>query len=430
MFLAFFLVGFLPEKWLENLGIWKGSVIISESYLFGQIFFLIYLYLIFKINNDNKFLKCKQLIIFISTPIFIFLCSWMKISVGFLLFAGTGYYFFRKYTKTLRYWLLNILCLFVFVVAYLLFNNEFSNDTQYTANHLFDGFQFLAFARKYAGQLFLWHYVVLLFFSMLFICYNLSKSKLLINDLNSKKIIFEETVIVVVIVSQLPGMFFNIRGGSAAYFSYFQELISIVFLLGFNVVNEMIESLKKREILKPYLAVFFLLFVSTIMFNSKLINCFIKEVSVRFENSSYSNENAITENLTRKNIGKVITNGLYTIFSKNTYLDYSVLVNVNQLASISISQKKYYAIYLERSAEIWQYFMHRRDYGHREQIPVLFYPALTGLHLINGTENELHLSSLTLERALEKAKKRDVRYLVRIYDSTYEIINIVDELTN
>ena len=408
--LSFFFIGFIPTVTLEQLGIWKTSWIISESFLLALIFFLLYIFLILKTLTWNR---RKNITIFLLTSLFIFICSSMKISVGFLLAAGSIYMNFRMNTKKIIYWIANIIFLIVFFFSYMLFSEKGNLH-----------FQFLSFVRNYAmngsdyGIIF--HYFFLLFFTLFFLYYIFSVNTNIKYALLSNKIILEETFVIVSIASLLPGILLYIGGGSAAYFSYFQELVAICMFLGYNISGKLQQKIQaKSAFVRNGVGFIVILFSFVVLLNSE------PRILITNRIMNIRNDTAINE----------------------------LILNMQDINKLTKNDKKEYCIFLDDNAMIWDYYMHNK------KAMILFYPALTGIRIINGvytdgkdiflangtnlqninnsgygidkdvvTENingkEIFISKLTFDEAKEKARRKNFKYIIRIYDDKYEIIEI------
>jgi hypothetical protein len=391
-FLSFFFVGFIPTAVLGHIGIWKSSWVISESYLVALVFFLLYLLLILKIHKNGRFGNVSAILL---TILFIVICTAMKISVGFLLTVGVVYINFRKNTRKVQYWMVNA----VFLTVFLLFYKVFSDAYGYS------GFQLFSFVRNYvvrsSGYIgIVLHYFFLLFFTLLVLNYQRSVNKPLKSSIQSKKLIMEETLLVVSVASLLPGMFMDIVGGSAGYFSYFQELIAIVMLLGYNIPDKLRQKTYDNNVKwKKTIGFCMLLLTLFALFNTRIDK--IAKVAKIHDNTA----------------------------------DNRLLTNIQDVMKISRDEKKRYGIFLENNAEIWE------RYKHNAETAFLFYPAFTGIRVLSrvytdgygitdsvDTENMIgaigSVRKLTLDEAKKEAKGKDVNRIIHFYDDKYRIIEI------
>ena len=395
--LSFFFIGFFPTDISERIGIWKSSWIISESFLLALIFFLLYILIILKVLRIQR--KNTLLIVFLSS-LFIFLCSSMKISVGFLLAIGIIYFNFRKNTRKFQFWIVNIFFFIIILLSY----NIFSESAESAE------IQLLSFVRNYTSLKyisFILHYLYILFFSVVVISYKVSTNMPILPAVKSKYLIIEESVIIISLVSFLPGLILNIGGGSAVYFSYFPELIGICMLLGYNVPGKLQQKLQSKNIIMKYIAIFCMILFILIIFdntrilsNSKKIYSFIKTM----------NNQDIAGNNFMENIHNIIE------LSKNT--------------------KKNYCIFLDDNAEVWEL------YKHNARTSIYIYPALTGIKVINGiytdginiyTSNGKYIQkiessayginkSIVTKNVNEKIKK--FKYMIYINNDKYQIKEI------
>ena len=420
LLLACFFIGFLPTIILQNVGIWKSSWIGSESFLFSLIFCLLYILLVLKIIQKSR---RKNLSLFLLTLPFIFICTSMKISVGFLLTTGIMYLNFRKNTRKIRSWIANLIFLAVFFISYKIFSDA-GGSTE---------FQLISFVRKNVSKDFFYTGPILHYFYLTFLClavigYQLLSNRPFKNACISKKLIVEETLAVVCIVSLLPGLFIYIAGGGAVYFSYFPELVAICLFIGYNIPDKLQQKLQYQSVkLKNGAICCMILLTVVVLFNSKTISGFVKVV----------------------NTPKCAPTALLT--------------NVQEIMKIPKELKKEYCIFLGDNAEIWDLYKSEKPdlkyYNNKERNAIFFYPALTGIRLLNGiytdgvtifTSNGAYLqnletstyaihkglvmntidgqtkwvSKLSLEEAQEKAKKERYKYLIYFYNDKYQIIKI------
>lgn len=402
-FLASFFLGFMPKFFLDRIGIWKSSWVSSESYLFALIFFLLYVLLVFRIVKRGTQVN---LFLCILTPFFIVICSSMKISVGFLLTAGIMYINFRNNMKRLQYWGYNILILIVFLVSYKIFS-EVLGHTE---------FQIFAFVRSFfSTKLFLiracLHYCYLLLFTLCVVSYQFFNHKSLKKIFISNKLILEESLLVVSLCSILPGLVLDIPGGSASYFSYFQELIAISMFLGFNIPAKIQKNIQEKNAFLNNAIKYCIIFIVLIMcINIKDVGTFIQS--------------------TRQ--------GKYT-----TTYSKSLLTNINEI-NVVAKEKISYGIFLDDTSEIFE--IYKKD----KRRTIFFYPALIGIRILNGvytdetsvfaadgtylsdiTEREYYntnltadIKKLTLNEARKNAKEKGLKYIIYFYKDKYQIIDL------
>jgi len=338
------------------------------------------------------------------------------------------YFNFRKNTRKIKSWIANLGFFIVFIISYKIFSDAVGHDTE---------FQIFSFVRNfvYTNSLYIGailHYSYLLFFSLLVLWYQLSINRPLKNAILSKKLLIEETFVVVCISALLPGLFIKMEGGGGAhYFSYVQELIAICLLLGFNIPNKLqhkfqFQSTRLRNGV-IFCIILYLLSLAS-LYNSRKIYTYVKTVNS-------------TDWTTR-----------------------TLLTNVQEVIEISKNKKAEYCIFLDENAEIWDYYKTEITdtvFYHRSNVrtAIFFYPALTGIRLHNGiytdganifTSNGAFLqkmeiscygitkelvidnidgkinlvTKLDLDAAIEKANKDGFKYLIHFYNDKYEIIKI------
>lgn len=230
-----FNVGVVHSGLLGMYGIWKKSYLVSESFLIANTIVLLSYALAFyvlKQHIHNK--RIMNIYCLLIIPIEIFVISWSKISVGFVFTAGVMYYLFRTKTRELKYWLLNMLYLGVFIISLWLFNTH-GNDMQGT---IISGFLIRAFEQYCSGPLGIWgHYLILLIMPALFIILEINKNHYSKTEVINGKTVWIEMILIVSVLAFLPSYILDIGGGSAVYFSYAMEIPALCLLCGHNYVN-------------------------------------------------------------------------------------------------------------------------------------------------------------------------------------------------
>jgi hypothetical protein len=380
VFLSFFVIGFLPSELLHLIGIWKRSWIVSESFFFALIFFLLYILLMFKAVRNNWSGK----LFFLLTLLFIVICSSMKISVGFLFAVGVIYINFRKNIRKISYWIFGGILFIIFIICFGIFTWADGGGTK------FELFSFVSNYTSFGKIGWVYHYFFIVFFTLLFLLYQLSVNIPLKNAILSNKLIIEETLVVVSLVSLLPSLLLNIVGGSAAYFSYFQELIAVSLLLGYNIPGKIQQRIvSKNIIVKCGIGFCVFILILTVCANSSHIKIFLNTIKIKTP----------TEN--------------------------SLLSNLRSINTIPRKEKSMYGIFLDRNAEIWDnlgvYDSYNYYLGYTNLYANYLYSGLTGILMLNGLDRML---PLTFEEAKEEAKKINLKYLIYFFGDTYQIIEI------
>lgn len=232
--ISLFNTGVAYKELIGSYGVWKTSYFDSESFLVANtLAFLFYGYAFQWM--EKQFGNKKKDIFFICAviPFFIFVISWAKISVGFIVTVSVMYAVFRKRMKDFRFWLANFLYFLEFLFCFWMFNGGQSGT-----GLVRDSFRLMAFEVNCSGPLGIWgHYIILLIMPVLFILFDIKKYKYTWRDFWDGKCIWIELVSVCCLMSFLPGFLINIGGGSAAYFSYVSEVVALVLLCGHNYIK-------------------------------------------------------------------------------------------------------------------------------------------------------------------------------------------------
>ena len=238
LIIVIFNVGLLPERILSKIGIWKTSLVVSESFMVANMVLLFFVSInAFLMRNKDIGGKYTSffLLSFINS-IGIILTTWAKVSVGFLYTLLLLFYIFRTKTKKIKYWIVNFFYLLLFYVCFKMFRSSGGSDL----SSLLSVFAFSKYTNGLLGLLL--HYCYLLILPSLFVLLEFMVNKYTITDFLSGNTVWIETVIIVSIASFFPGLLFDIQGGSAVYFSYVSEYVALVFLCSKNDIKEYINS--------------------------------------------------------------------------------------------------------------------------------------------------------------------------------------------
>ena len=389
---SLFISGVAASSVIGSYGVWKTSYILSESFeIADTLTFLAYGVAFYAVKEwqDNK--KRLNLFKFFLMPVFIFIISWSKISVGFVFTTSVLYYVFRTRMKEWRYWLLNIFYFAVFIVSLRLFNSNVSNAS------IADTFKFKAFEEYCSGPLGIWgHYLILLIMPVMFITLEVARNHYDKKDFFAAKTVWIEDMIVVCLVAFLPGFVMIIAGGSAAYFSYVCEIPALLMLCGRNYVD-LNEDVKGS--MRPLIYAF----------------CFCWCIFTAYTNRSASPLDAIT--------------GEHTTNLSGTLLGIRDAVG---------NDADKYSIYLDQDSIVTQVFASGMTSSY-------VCPAMTGVGVINASyyqdgacysylgeqlSNEYAMTftdnegMLSFEDAIEKARGMGKEALIHITNSGYEVVKI------
>ena len=418
LLLSFFLLGFLPTEILDKIGIWKSSEIISESYLLALITFLLYVIIFLKLISNNK--PYRNILIIITTILFIFICTSMKISIGFLFTIGVVYINFRNNTYNIKYWFINFMFIIIYCISHYIFS--YSSSSELIEIKLFSFVRNFTNFGYHKGILgFILHYLYLFMFAIFLVSYifkNLTFNEIK-NNIISKYYLTEETLIIISLISIIPGLLLNLGGGAEAYFSYFPGLIAFCIILGYDIPSIIKSKLLSKNIfIKHTLYIFILLLFIINVDNSKTILSYYRVIRKQ-EISSNSN----------------------------------VIENLRNIINISKINKKDVWIFLDDNADVFNYFINNA------KASVFFYPALTGVKVINGlytngvdifstngsfvqSINDAsyginkkiiaeyiddiphYVDKLSLDQAIEKAKINGLKNIIFIHDNSYRIIEL------
>lgn len=423
LFILWLVLPELPESFLDQMAIWKRSWIISESYLVALVFALLYLEILFGAKERGLFRRSVFTLLWelVLTPAFILAAALCKISVGFFLCAGIVYYAFRMHTKELRYWLLNGYYGVWFLLLYFLpgtLHSPFSSNTSFSQIDL------LNFMKTYV-RLRYWglHVAVLYSFSLLFLFWHLRKKKL-VQAIKSKRHIPEEILFWICLTGAIPGNLFVIKGGSAAYFIYVQQLAAVLLLIAYRVPDELVQALKKSKRACPRILAggAAVCLSGCVLYNG--IGC-------------VKGYGGLMADRYRNGVGSDSAFGLEVCFSQSRYAHSSYKQLIDQINGLTDGCKQDYYLYVDESASVWERFTYNDS-------SMFFYPAMTGIVAIGElyyedgqlyyNNNTPYLSGwykpnpnepkMTLETALEVCRRDGKTALIHLYGDTLEIIPV------
>ncbi len=383
---TFGIIGILPKSILYSIGIWKEDLMVSPSYMVAVVLSLAFLFVISR-GLLSKEIREQRYFCIAILPIFIVLISASKISVGCIMTGAICYYLFRSNEKFSLMWWMSFVYGFVFLACVVIF----SSADGYGGLHL----QLLSF-RKYCNndnaRLF-FHYLYLSF-PIIVLCFMQTiREKYNFASFRSGKTVWLELMAVVTAIGFLPGLMLYL-GSAVVYFSYFVEIIGIVFLCASNCLHGAMKCLQgKRGVVLLLWAIIIL------MRHSPLTPINWSQM----ENVHYS----------------------------------QIFYEAERIRQIMTENEKDYAIFLQQDARGAQMFKHPIS-------KVFLYPALTGCSVVNATyrlnnttynyaDEEvsgygLHTTQqdkLSLSEAAEKARFRGKKYLIEISSNGYTVISLI-----
>lgn len=382
---GFFIFGFSSN--LDVYGVWKTSYIASEAFCVANTLAFFSYALTFICLKKHENTKKIKLYMYIGIPIEIFLISWAKISVGFIFTAGVMYFVFRKKTKRIAYWILNVIYLGVFLLSFKLFNGSGGSGD------ITSQIKWQAFSEYCSGPLGInGHFIILSLMTVLFIAIEIYSNRFKWKDFINGKTIWIEAIVILSILAFLPPLIMRIPGGSAAYFSYVIEIPAMLLLCGHDYLC--IEN-NAKGIIRP-------LFYSI---------CVFLCIWTGYHNRPDDPLSYIS----------------FTHYSNTS----NVLLEIRDL--VDRNQKKY-TVYLDEDSFLSYVFDDSRA-------SIYAVPAMTGVGVINATyeDNGKYYSytgdlvvdyavsqtnngCLSYDDAVSLAKQRGKNYIIHITNNSYEIV--------
>lgn len=425
LFVAWFIMPELPVRILNKCAIWKNSWVVSESFLVANVLALIYFNLILELNKRNWFdlpLK-KHLVRIVVSPIFILFVSITKISVGFFLCIGIIYYYFRMHTKELRYWMLNIYYGVLFLAIYFgpqLIHSPFGSGSN-TAS-----FELFSFYRRYVQFAYLIpHFCLLYLFSGIAIGWRLCQ-KNVFRRVKEKKCVPEEILIIICLAGVMPGMLLNIGGGSAAYFSYVQQLAAVLLIIACDIPQKIFSFIKypSKQFAKK-------------AFSLAVVCCISVCLTLNGIRSSRDFKRLFANNLNNRLGASAESKNFSNWLTPSKYLDSKYMQIITYINRLTDGRKDEFYLFVDESAEVWNRFSDN-------SAALFFFPSMTGVVEIGAVycENGMIFCNnnkefvrypydpnpsdikMTLDAALSKCSDDGKRALIYIYEDTFRIIQI------
>jgi hypothetical protein len=436
------LVGVLPSSILARIGIWNSNIFISESFLIGLIALFVFLRISISAWSKGFFSGAgfRYSFFAVLTPLFIFICSASKISIGFLLFCAVSYLLFRTGRRGLAVYIFLLEYAAVFFLCYRMFSGVQSETVR--GSGAIELFSYLR--RNVAVDAWFWYFALAYCPSFYYIWRGLHGRRELRQAIKRKELLKEEALFLTCLLGAVPGLLLKIDGGSAMYFSMVQGVLILPFLVGDGLL-----AVPPREC-APAQFICSLLALNVLVGSSALGKgdgvSFVGSVVTRRIIRSERYVDGVTKGewITRMKQGKimpVVAESLSVCFSPlrpspNQRLK-SILDDVNEMTRYS---KRETGIYIDPSSELWAIFKDRKA-------SPFFITSYTGLALFGavysngdtlrdggggylgssretlgyGLDRFLATPRTGLSECLETARRNGLRTLVIVTDSGLRI---------
>ena len=384
VFSLFIIIGFLPFQYLYSIGIWWHDIFLSESFCVSIVLLLLYVVIIDKFKNNKNF---ENILYFLITPLFLFIISATKVSAGIILFIVIAWILIRRKginTSIMFPLVLNILILFS---SFVLFNRTEQNIDESTI------FWFHYIKTYVPMEYRASHFIFILLPSILF--FLLSKGKQPYNCFyKTKDGILSEAAIISTICSILPGILFEIEGGSAVYFFVQAMFISLLFLLSSKKINNLFEVIKREWKI--------LLAISIIIIYGE-----------SFFNYSYYHGSSLIRVTPRYMIEQYQINKE----GNKTLRDDSFYKTLNKINRITEGKKNNYCLYVLNDCKINK--LYKGNYYWLGTGGLLAVTAYLGIPAITIPEKD---QPATIESIKEKAKEMHIENIIVLEKDKYKII--------
>lgn len=375
----------------------------NEAYLMAVAFaFLLFSIIISALRNFNNAASRvihDKLFFYALLPAFIGIIGLCKISVGFLLIGLYAYLFLRmKWYKHIRISISFIISSLIFIVVYLATSNKGAiagyNSLPQIIGYIKSWNFFFSI-----DYLLMWIFIFLVLFKEN--VYTLQDLKI---SFKQKKLLEIEILVVVAVMGLLPGAILHIDGGSDWYFSNFQKLLGLSFVLAY--LSRYIKA--KEEPLLSYIGklkiyfvfIIFLIIISEILFiNHYLVQnsgLFAKNIILRIKilnqaDANFKAKKFVKEKFEEKGIlgtlKSIIPASKFSQQFLSQQQNYELVKALEKLGEMDLAEKRKTCIYIPKSNKIFWEMKIYKDYSHVRPFVVT---TLTGMAMIDGLpEGEL-----------------------------------------
>lgn len=369
---VFVIVGFLPLRHLHALHIVWYTTFLSESFGISLVLMLLYIVVIDRIK---KIKNSEIFIYFLITPIFLFFITATKISVGVIFYILFAWIFFRTHGFKL-----STIIYLAIGFAFLLFSlSLFIRENQKINERTFTWFHYI---KSYVSpEYWVSHLFFILFPSFLLLI--LSKGTQSFGDFfKTKEAILTEAVLITTFCSILPGIFFEIEGGSAQYFFLPALFITLIILLCSSELQIQFSLLAKGEKVLLFLLIL-------VIYGESFINESYNFGPNQINNTpKYMIEQC---NQREEGIKKVVNNRFYK--------------SLNKINRITKGKKKQYCLLVANNCEINK--LYRGD-SYVASNSLLAITAYLGMPVI---------------KTFEEADEMNIEKIIVLEKDTYKIIN-------
>jgi len=404
------MIGFLFKRLMDRSAINWYNIFISESYCLGLtlafIFGSLIIHMLKKFENSKTRLGISEKVFFIVIlPLILVIIGLAKISVLAVIVAVLVYFYLRKRLYiNLTY---NITLLIVLITAAMIYKIGLNPGNG-------GSFEFFHFIKNYIANRTVFVAMFLVFhhfWSLLYIGLRLHEVDyrwaVFKDQLKSGHLPDVELILVLVVTGLLPGMFLNIVGGSAYYFSDIQNWVSFSLLLArvlsneksisFNLELSLSGFIKARGWRKLLSSIILLSFVFNFVSLSK--EALVQNIKLRVDLINAGNRGADISEINKMNV--LFSSNNEKIFSNKKPIDvtrviqseipilawqpqhivsqnpkYKLIATLNAFSHNSIDDKRKTLLYIPKSNTLYW----------KELCPnvPLAAPAISGIAMLEG----------------------------------------------
>ena len=372
-FSLFVIIGFLPLRYLNSISLGLASIFISESFCVSIILLLMYVVVISKFKKKKN---SKIIIYYLISPLFIFIVTASKISVGIIFFIFLIWVYIRKEGIKLSSFLSMAFGSVVFLLSLSLFLRAFQNinGRSLTWFHFIKTF---VPHKNIISHLFFLFFPALLFFSLS------KKTQYYKCYYKTNNAILSEAALIITFCSILPGNIIEIEGGSAAYFFLPALFISLFLLLCSSELQDLFTSITKTKkvlVLLLFIVIYGESYIYDSYYGSTLLKANPRQIVMRYQMGKQGNKQVI----------------------KSCF--YKSLTNINKLTE---GNKRQYCLIVSDDCDIFKLYKGNH-----------FFLGDRGLFAITA------YLGMPVVTDLERAKEMQIENVIILENNTYRIISL------
>jgi len=376
-------IGIYPEIETNKSPLMTTIIVLSESYLMGLSFTLLFFAILLRYFTDfisNQ--KINKPFVLIIIPLFIGLISIFKISSGYLTLSLLAYLFLRKQGYKKVEYIFSFVASSIILIILLKLTDTYDSSNE-------GRFELFSFYKRHVDNFvyfsFFYYFFSIIAIILVFYTKSISNLKQTVNSIKEFNLWEVELLLVIISAGLLPGLVMDTIGRNALYFMDLQRWLSIAIIIGLfpKLVN-----INFKKIATPQKIIFIIPFVLFISMSFIFVPYnYYKQTKQAYIHNIYTrNSLIITADSTQKNL--ITTANLLTNLKSNLtcsqnaeykLIEYKLIYQLIKLDSLPLSEKKKSCIYIPKTNKLYWNLLKYKTNG----IPFIA-PCLSGICMIEG----------------------------------------------